>query len=468
MKITLLLHLCILLPMLFPNVISGQPGNTSPKIGYAFSGGGAKGVAQVGVLRVLEDAGIRPDVVTGTSIGSIIGGLYAIGYSVDQLEELALQTDWVYYFDDELERIYFPIEERYTAERYQLRFPIDSGKIALPKGVVRGKKISLLLSRLTVPAHGISNFDDFRMPYRAVATDLVSGEAVVFSQGDLADAMRASMSIPSVFVPFEIGDHLLIDGGVVRNLPVSDAFDLGADTVIAIDIGASLYKKKDLTSILTVLGQTSSYLTAISNREQARLATLVIRPRIGEIGALSFNQNDRLMRRGKIAAQKNLPEVKELLGDRPFSPSPGVVIPDEILVTTLQITGCDEKSLKAIRSLLQIREGHTYSLDAIENRIKKLYGSELVALASYRIVPDGEGYQLTIKTETQPGEFLRLSANYDSRFKAGLLLNLTLRNRLFPAPNLTSTSNFLKTHTSMSTTTPSPPPAAAWDGILDT
>jgi len=204
--------------LLLPALLFSQA--KRPKIGYAFGGGGAKGIAEIGVLRVLEEAGIRPDYVTGTSIGSIVGGLYAIGYSVEDLEELSNEIDWDYYFNDEINRTDLPIEERLISDRYQLKLNIEDGKIQLPGGFVQGQKVGLLLSQLTLPVHGVDNFDDFDIPFRCVAADFETGEPVVLGKGSLAKAIRASMSIPSVFEPIEIDGRLLIDGGVVRNLRI--------------------------------------------------------------------------------------------------------------------------------------------------------------------------------------------------------------------------------------------------------
>ncbi|MFK7806196.1 MAG: patatin-like phospholipase family protein [Saprospiraceae bacterium] len=423
----------LILFLLFSQIhfAKAQTDISKDKIGLALSGGGAKGIAQVGVIRVLEEEGFRPDLITGTSIGSILGGLYAIGYSIEDLERLAMETEWEYYFDDELERTFYPIEERYAAERYQIRFPIEDGKIGFPKGIVKGKKISLLLSRLTIPAHGIYDFDKFDIPYRAIATDFETGKAIAFGKGDLADAMRASMSIPSVFVPCEIDSSILIDGGVTRNLPVQDVIKLGADKVIAVDIGAPLYDRESLQSIMDVLDQTSSYRIAESNARQAELADVVISPEIADIGALSFDKNEELMKRGVTAVGEKLEDVKALLGSREPLKARGVYIPERFEVVELQVTGCDEKAAKRILNSLQIKEGKIYDLDEVESRIKNLYGGELVALASYRLLPTDrkDAYILRVIAETQKGEFFRVSANYDSRLKAAVLLNLTLRNR---------------------------------------
>jgi NTE family protein len=408
------------------------------KIGLVLSGGGAKGIAQVGVIKLLEKEGFRPDIITGASIGSILGGLYAIGYTPEDLERLAMDTDWEYYFDDELERNYFPIEERYAAERYQLRFPLLNGKIGLPTGIVRGKKISLLLSRLTIPAHGIYNFDKFDIPYRAVVTNFETGEAIAMGAGDLADVMRASMSIPSVFVPCEIDSIILIDGGVGRNLPVIDALTMGAGKIIAIDIGAPLNDRSSLENIMDVLDQTSSYRIAETNIRQSLLADVVIKPEIADISALSFDQNDTLMQRGIRAAQQKMTEVKALLENRkPLQPR-GVHIPTQFEVVELKITGCDLKASKRIRNALQIKTGKIYSLETVENKLKSLYGTEMVALASYRLLPTNRknAYVLLVKVETQKGEFVRISANYSPRLKAAMLFNLTLRDRFINGSKL--------------------------------
>ena len=401
-------------------------------VAFALSGGGSKGIAQIGCLKVLENEGIRPELITGTSIGSILGGLYSIGYSIEDLENLADELEWEYYFNDDLERIHYPVEERFATDRYQIRFPFENGKISLPTGFVKGQKISLLLSRLTIPAHGISNFDEFEIPFRAIATDFETGQAVVYGSGDLADAMRASMSIPSVFEPSSIDGKLLIDGGVARNLPVEDALAMGAETVIGIDIGAPLYKKEQLASVLDILDQTSSFRVVESNLEQAELADIIIRPNVGDISALSFDQNDTLMARGQRAAMRMLPQIQEIVTNQVSLKRRGVDIPDEVNVVNFEVSGCHEKYVTGIKNLLQIRTPKVYKLDDIETRIKKLYGSGLVKMASYRLLKEGEeGYKLIINVTTQKGEFIQLSANYDSRLKAGLLFNLTLRNRIF-------------------------------------
>ena len=171
----------------------------TPKLGLTLSGGGAKGLAHIGVLKVLEEEGIEPDFITGTSMGSIIGGLYAIGYTASDLEEKTKSIPWDDYFNDDVTRNLKPIEDKETAERYQFSFQFEDGKIQLPKGFIKGVKLQMLLSELTLPAHHIENFDDFFIPFRCVSTNLVTGEGHVFDKGFLPEAMRASAGIPTVF-----------------------------------------------------------------------------------------------------------------------------------------------------------------------------------------------------------------------------------------------------------------------------
>lgn len=400
-----------------------------PKIGLALSGGGAKGIAHIGVLRVLEDAGIRPDYITGTSIGSIMGGLYAIGYSVEDMERIAIELDWAYYFNDELKRTDLPIEERFNSDRYQLKLGLENGEIQLPKGFIQGQKIGLLLSQLTFPAHGVYDFDEFKIPFRCVATDAETGNPVVLKSGSLAKAMRASMSLPSVFEPIELDGKLLIDGGVVRNLPVIEAIDMGADIVIAVDITSPLYDKEGLVSLVQVLEQTSSYKLAESVAAQKQLADVVISPVIDGIGTLDFDKGDTLLVLGQQAAKAMLPEILSLINHGDKLHTENVKIPTFCKVCNVQLSGVEGKRKNAIANVMQMRSIKEYSIEVIEKRIKQLFGSQFFRDAYYELTKGEEGYDLKIDAALKSGEYLQLSVNYDSDLKAGLLMNATFRNR---------------------------------------
>ena len=423
--------------------IFGAVAQTTPhKLGFALSGGGAKGIAHIGVLKVMEEEGIYPDFITGTSMGSIVGGLYATGYSAADLEKLAHELEWNEFFNDNIDRSYLSIEEKRQADRYQVSFPFENGKIQLPKGLVRGQKLALLLSRLTVPIHDINNFDQFKIPFRCVSTDLEKGEAVVSQSGFLPDAIRASMSIPTVFEPVENKGKLLVDGGLVRNLPVQDALDMGADLVIAMDVGGPLYSKDEFTSVLTVLEQTGSFMTEQSNLEQRALANIIISPDITGFSALSFEQIDTIIHRGEQAARAMLPQIRKLLKNRKTTPSPfpkqGVskVFQDSFLIQGIDFDVSSKENIKTLKSLFQISLPKVVSLKKIEEELKKVYTTRFFKKIDYRLLNTGDGYILVIRAEEQGGNFLKASANYDSDYGGGILLNATIRTLLIERSKL--------------------------------
>lgn len=416
--------------VLLPFLLVGQ--KKRPKIGYAFGGGGAKGIAEIGVLRVLEEAGIRPDYITGTSIGSIVGGLYAIGYSVEDLEALSNEIDWDYYFNDEINRTDLPIEERLISDRYQLKLNIEDGKIKLPGGFVQGQKVGLLLSQLTLPVHGVDDFDDFDIPFRCVAADFETGDPVVLSSGSLAKAIRASMSIPSVFEPIEIDGRLLIDGGVVRNLPVQEVKEMGADIIIAIDVTSPLYKKDELSSFVTVLEQAGSYRLSESIEDAKEMADIFIHPEIDEFDALDFSNNDTLMALGEKAAREQLPEILALLNgtQKDSLDERGVDIPESYAINDIFVKGNSKESRQLSDKISNIQSKRGFSVKKVEERIKVLFGSNYIKDAYYEVIEGEEGnYELDIDANLESGKYIQISANYDSDLKAALLFNATYRSR---------------------------------------
>ena len=197
------------------------------KIGLVLSGGGAKGFAHIGALKVIEEAGIKIDYISGTSMGSIIGGLYASGFTAHQLDSLARAKQWEQLFTERTQRRLLTTYEKKQDEKFLLDFPISRKGIQLPQGLIAGQNVYEFLSRQLSHVRHINNFDNLPIPFRAVATDLETGEAVVLDGGHLPDAIRASISIPSVFIPYSIGDNVYIDGGLIRNLPVQEVLDMG-------------------------------------------------------------------------------------------------------------------------------------------------------------------------------------------------------------------------------------------------
>lgn len=403
-------------------------------IGLTLSGGGAKGLAHIGVLEEFEKAGIYPQVVSGTSMGSIVGGLYAIGYSPAELREFATTLDWDSYFTDVYPREFVPIEERQRSDRYQLSFPIVDGGLQLPLGLLRGRRIQTLLGQLTVDAHGINDFDDFRYPFRAVATDLETGEAFVFERGNLREAIRASMAIPSVFAPvLTSDDRLLVDGLVVRNLPVQDAEAMGADFLVAVDVGAPLFTREELTSLLAIVGQTSSFVGAISIKEERARADFIIDPPLDPYTTLSYQSADSIINRGAAAARAALPDLIRKLDslgiERPLiQPDFQRESRDSFFITNIVLTADTTATETILRRLLDIQAPGLLTKDQLEHQINLLYGSGFFDLIDFELRPVLNGRELHLHALGRPQWRNRYSINYDSDYDAALLVNMTGRN----------------------------------------
>ncbi|MCD4683849.1 MAG: patatin-like phospholipase family protein, partial [Bacteroidales bacterium] len=232
-------------------------GDQRPKIGLVLSGGGAKGIAHIGILKAMEKEGIRPDYITGTSMGSIIGGLYALGYSADQLDTIIRQIDWGEALSNNIQLQYIAYEEKEYYNRYLIELPFENGKLKLPSGVIHGQMLGEMLARYAWPAKDYTSFDEFPIPFRCVATDVGTGKPIVFSEGSLAMAMRASMAIPTAFTPVDLDSTLAVDGGVVNNFPVEEVIEMGADIVIGVSVGDGLIPAKELSGMTDILFQIS-------------------------------------------------------------------------------------------------------------------------------------------------------------------------------------------------------------------
>ncbi len=265
----LLLVLLLLLPL------SALAAEARPKIGLVLSGGAARGLAHIGVLKALDEQGIQIDAIAGTSMGAVVGGLYASGYTPAELERIALEMDWQQALSDAPPRKDVPFRRKQDDRDFLVKQKIsfrDDGTLGLPLGVIQGQNLAMVLESLLVHTSDNRDFDKLAIPFRAVSTDIATGEKVVFRKGHLPQAIRASMSIPAVFAPVEIDGRLLVDGGMVDNIPVDVARDMGVDVVIVVDIGNPLRDRKDLSTVLDVMNQSITLMTR--KNSEAQLATL--------------------------------------------------------------------------------------------------------------------------------------------------------------------------------------------------
>jgi NTE family protein len=407
-----------------------------PKLGLVLSGGGARGLAHIGVIKVLEKEGIRPDIITGTSMGSIIGGLYAMGYDAEALERIVREMDWELMFSDRIPRRNIAIEEKEDVEKFIATFPLKEGKVTLPMGLIAGHNISNKLSNLTLPVHHIKSFSELPIPFRCMTTDIETGEVVVQKDGYLADAMRASMAVPSVFTPVEINGRLLVDGGIVNNLPVSDAIEMGADVTIAVDVATPLFDRSQLSSALLIMGQTALFQSTASTKAEQKLADILITPEIGNLTAANFTNEavDSLISIGEKAALQALPRIKALTDSLNIRQKKGIrFIPttqiERLYIRDLELKGLVNVSKDVILNKLRITPPQWITPDELKTAIDRVYGSQFFEQVNYKLEPLGSGgVRLTLHVNENSANFLKVGVHYDDHLKSLLLLNLTFRN----------------------------------------
>ena len=292
-------------------LLTSQTLQARPKIGLALGGGGAKGSAHIGVLKVLEQHNIPIDYIAGTSIGSVVGGLYAMGFSAQSIEKIMLEVEWDTGYSDSIPRQDLPWRVKQQTDQFNIALAvgINDGKIRMPSGVLNGQTMSELLRGAVGMQPDFESFDELVVPFRAIATDLASYKAVVINSGSLSAAMQASSTVPGALAPAYLNDLLLIDGGLTKNIPVDVVREMGADIVIAVDIGSDLRKREDLNGTFAVLGQLSAFLTNTNSHAQKDLLNnddILIRPDIEGLSTTDWGVLNEALSRGTEAASLQL------------------------------------------------------------------------------------------------------------------------------------------------------------------
>ncbi len=417
---------------------TGELSSPRPKIGLALSGGGARGFAHIGVLKVLEEVGIPIDRIAGTSMGSVMGGLYALGYSPEELARLAVTMNWQDAFSDNPPRKTLFFEQKKEASKYLLEIGFKGYKLQIPSGLSAGQKLSNLLALLTIPAAGITNFDDLKIPYRAVATDIVTGAQVLLdgSQLSLAEAMRASIAVPLVFTPVELGDKLLVDGGLVKNVPVDVVKNMGADKVIAVNVSTPLRKKEDLQSFFAIIDQAISLQIAQSTEQQLALADIVITPDLKDYSASDFTKARLLIEKGEEAARKEIQQLRDLADSlkkyRPDQSLPaqstGIKTgpKSEIKIEEVRIEGDIKIKELQLMKTLEIQKGETLSLTELQDKIRRIFGFGFFESVKVNVEEGKSGGEiLELKINEREPNLLRFGFRYDDKYKGVGIADLT-------------------------------------------
>jgi predicted acylesterase/phospholipase RssA len=357
-----------------------------PKIGLVLSGGGAKGFAHVGTLKMLDSLKIPVDYIAGTSMGGLVGGLYAMGYKGIDLEQVALQTDWLDFFNDQPDRSIRPYIQKRDDGHFQLVLNWEDYQPKVSSGILAGQKVSLKLSRLTHLADFINDFNQLAIPYRCITTDLYTGREVVLAGGSLAVAMRATMSIPTVFSPVIWGDSLLVDGGLVNNLPVDVVRGMGADVVISVDVSENLKQKGQLQSLLDIFGQTIN-LTGYQKLDENRAdSDLLISPDISQHSAADFEpgQVRAILRSGERAAQQSYSALQAFRAKYVTPYQQAQESPDPV-VFGVSFTGDLHLPFRYFYDLFKVTPGQRLNSNRLDSTIAILKAKEAFSEVSYSL-----------------------------------------------------------------------------------
>ena len=425
------LWLLILLLCLFAAVANAAPTGIHPKkIAVVLSGGGAKGAAHIGVLKVLEETGVYPDYVVGTSMGAIIGGLYSIGYTASELDSLVRTQDWIWLLSDKPKRTDCTLKELENENRYVFSFPLKREDNTHGRdGLVRGQNISNLFSALTVGYHDSICFSRLPVPFACVATDITDGSEVVLDCGVLAEAMRSSMAIPGVFSPVRKDSMILVDGGLVNNFPVDVARRMGADIVIGVDVQDGLHDREDLNSLSEIVSQIID-IACRNKYEQNRSQTdIYIKVDVEGYTAASFTSQavDTLVRRGYTAASQQRDRLESMsVFSRPQKISVGRQSSSkQIRVSTIAFTGNGNAAdhERMVRKC-GLAEYSTIGMGQIEYALTTLRNELDYPYVTYRLQQDTKDtYRLVFQLESEKRTTLDFGVRFDTEEVVSLLVN---------------------------------------------
>ncbi len=404
-----------------------------PKVGLVLSGGGAKGLAHIGALKVIEDSGIRIDYIGGTSMGAIVGALYASGYKAKELDSIFRSVDFDTFIQDILPRDAKTFYEREDSEKYAVSLPFDKFKIGLPKGLSKGQNFYNQFSRYTAHVNDIYDFNDLPIPFFCMSTNIETGEQVLLDKGYLPEAVAASGALPSIFSPVELNGTLMTDGGVSNNYPIKEIRKKGAEIVIGIDVQDSLLPKDQLNSVSNILLQISNFRTIKAMEEKAMDTDIYIKPSIMKFSVMSFDQAEEIIANGEKAASVNYEKLKQIAGLQKSSNKKMRISKnsDTILVSSLVINGNKRYTRAYIRGKLKLKLPRITTYEKLNEGINNLSATGNFDRVSHQLVDTKDGKQLVINVkESENKMLLRFALHYDDLYQTAALINVTHKRLL--------------------------------------
>ena len=408
------------------------------KVGLTLSGGGAKGIAHIGLLKAIDSAGLKIDYITGTSMGSIIGALYAVGYSGKQIEQIARATTWMKLFSNRPTLTDVGMDEKSEFDSYSVEFPVEGKHLKIRTGIIEGQELWLKFGELFYPAYAIDDFSKFSIPFRCIATDVETGNAVVLDQGEITTAIRASMAIPSVFTAIDYKETKLVDGGVVKNFPVSEVKKMGADYVIGVNLSRGLLKATQLNTAIEVLYQIGFYKDAETFQQERKLCNVLIEPDLQEYSAGNFSASDSLLEIGNKEGLKYFPIFKKL-ADSLKANDPSYRFTENrlpqhanVVLDNIEVNGLDKTTNTFVRGKLDLKKGEAYSGKDFTKAIRQVFASRLYSRISYSLKPTSANHAImTLNLSENPRTSFKAGLHYHTYSNVALIANLTTRNFIF-------------------------------------
>lgn len=410
------------------------------KVGLVLSGGGAKGFAHIGVLKVLEENGVRVDYIAGTSMGAIVGGLYASGYTATELDSIISETNFTTLIQDLIPRGAMTFYEKKESERYVLTLPFDKFKLGFPSGLSRGQNVYTLLSRLTQHVSDVEDFSKLPIPFLCIATDIETLEEVVLNSGSLAQAISASGALPSLFNPKHVDGKLLLDGGIVNNFPI-DEIKSKVDIIIGVDVQDGLRDKSDLNSMVDVLMQLSTFTTTRGMSDKKNEVDVYLHPDIDEYTVMSFDKTKEIIASGAKVAneQKEILQQISKLQKHSEVVHKKIIIPDSIAISEINVRGNENYTRSYILGKLKLESDTKVSFYDFDMGIYNLLATRNFSSIDFDFKEQKDDKYIAsfFLRESPNKQYFRIAAHYDDVYNTSALLNLT-RKRLFTANDIVS------------------------------
>ncbi|WP_246147146.1 patatin-like phospholipase family protein [Seonamhaeicola marinus] len=402
------------------------------KVGLVLSGGGAKGLAHIGVLKVIDSLGIKIDYVAGTSMGAIVGSLYASGYTGKELDSIFREADFETIITDDLPRASKGFFERSNDEKYAVKLPFNKFKVKLPSALSRGQNAYNMLLKLQLHVNEIEDFSKLPIPFFCIATNVETGKQIVLEEGNLTQSIMASGALPSLFQPVSLGDKLLIDGGVVNNYPIDELRAKGMDVIIGVDVQDGLMDRTEIKSATDVLLQVNNFRTIKDMEMKSKKTDVYIKPDITNYNVVSFDAVKELIDIGVVAGKNKAQELNQLPRKKrkeihPFKQ-------DTIQINKVELNGLDRYRRSYVLGKMKIKSFEKTDYEALTEGINNLVATNNFDVFEYRLKSSktrkGYDFHANLK-ETETNTFLKFGVHYDGLYKSGALVNVTKNTLLF-------------------------------------